>query len=225
MAGPTKSPRTKARTTCTAARSASANGYGACSTSAREPAIAWCWVIARRTARKVTRALSKPRPSSRWSRDVLSIALSARTDAATPINLTYHPYFNLPAIPGSRPPINGCASLRGHYLPVAAGLIPTGEIAPVEGTTFDFRHGRRLRPPALQSHPQLGLAGGYDHCWVLDADADCACELASPNRDVTLTMSGGPGPAVLQRAIPVAQPSGARQRRDPRAAGLSECSE
>jgi aldose 1-epimerase len=80
----------------------------------------------------------------------------------------------------------------GRYLPVAAGLIPTGEIAPVDAT-FDFRNRRRLKPPPIGTHAQLGIAGGYDHCWVLDADADCACELTSPNRDLTLTMSGGPG--------------------------------
>ena len=123
--------------------------------------------------------------------DALAITLSARCDAPTPVNLTYHPYFNLdPEQPATEQRLRIPAR---HYLPVAAGLIPTGEIAAVEGTTFDFRTSRRLRPPAAQAHPQLGLAGGYDHCWVLDPDADCACELASPNRDLTLTMSGGPG--------------------------------
>jgi aldose 1-epimerase len=123
----------------------------------------------------------------------LSIVLSARSDAPTPINLTYHPYFNLAG--DARQPATE-QHLRipaSHYLPVVPGLIPTGEIAPVAGTTFDFRASRRLRPPEVSTHAQLGLAGGYDHCWVLDEDADCACELSSPNRDVTLTMSGGPG--------------------------------
>jgi aldose 1-epimerase len=46
----------------------------------------------------------------------------------------------------------------------------------------------------VHSHPQLELAGGYDHCWVLSRDADCACELSSPSRDLTLRMRGtGPG--------------------------------
>jgi aldose 1-epimerase len=125
--------------------------------------------------------------------DALSIVLTARTDAATPINLTYHPYFNLQAdrnLPATEQRLRIPAS---HYLPVAAGLIPTGQLAPVDGTTFDFRAGRRLQPPSVQGHPQLALAGGYDHCWVLAQNADCACELSTPNRDITLTMSGGPG--------------------------------
>jgi len=124
--------------------------------------------------------------------NALSIVLSARSDAATPVNLTYHPYFNL-AGDFSQPATDQRLRIpAAHYLPVSAGLIPTGEIAAVD-TTFDFRVSRRLRPPVPQSHPQLGLAGGYDHCWVLAPDADCACELSSANGDVTLTMSGGPG--------------------------------
>jgi aldose 1-epimerase len=65
---------------------------------------------------------------------------------------------------------------------------------PVNLTTFDFRQARRLAPPDPRSHPQLAGAGGYDHCWVLSRDADCACELTSPARDLTLRMLGsGPG--------------------------------
>jgi len=121
----------------------------------------------------------------------LSIVLGARTDAATPINLTYHPYFNLSGdrnLPATDQRLRIPAT---HYLPVAPGLIPTGELAPVEGTPFDFRTSRKLQPPSSMSNAQLKLAGGYDHCWVLDADADCACELSSD--DLSLTMSGGPG--------------------------------
>jgi aldose 1-epimerase len=123
----------------------------------------------------------------------LSIALRARSDAPTPVNLTYHPYFNVSGDPRQSATDQWLRIPASHYLPVVAGLIPTGEIAPVEGTTFDFRASRRLCPPQPSAHPQLALGGGYDHCWVLDKDADCACELSSPNRDLTLTMSGGPG--------------------------------
>jgi aldose 1-epimerase len=121
----------------------------------------------------------------------LSVALTARTSAPTPVNLTYHPYFNVAGahVPAVNQQLRIPAS---HYLPVKAGLIPTGELAPVAGTPFDFRHARRLEPPAIGAHPQLELAGGYDHCWVLDAGADCACELSC--RDLALMMRGsGPG--------------------------------
>jgi aldose 1-epimerase len=121
----------------------------------------------------------------------LSIVLTARTTAPTPVNLTYHPYFNVAGahVPAVDQTLRIPAS---HYLPVRPGLIPTGERAPVAGTPFDFRETRRLEPPSVDADPQLALAGGYDHCWVLDATADCACELSC--RDLALTMRGsGPG--------------------------------
>jgi aldose 1-epimerase len=123
----------------------------------------------------------------------LSITLVAHTDAQTPVNLTYHPYFNLAADPHTDATTQLLRIPADHYLPVRPGLIPTGELAPVENTPFDFRQARRLAPP-VETHPQLAVAGGYDHCWVLSRDADCACELTSPARDLTLTMLGsGPG--------------------------------
>lgn len=123
--------------------------------------------------------------------DRLRIVLTARTTAPTPVNLTYHPYFNLGG--AHVPAVNQKLRIPGsHYLPVKPGLIPTGEFATVSGTPFDFRAARRLEPPPAASDPQLSLAGGYDHCWLLDDDADCACELACP--DLVLTMRGsGPG--------------------------------
>jgi aldose 1-epimerase len=126
--------------------------------------------------------------------NALAIELMARSDAPTPVNLTYHPYFNL-AGPFGAPATDQILRIpASSYLPVKPGLIPTGQRAPVAGTTFDFRTPRRLKPPAASTHPQLGIAGGYDHCWVIDAGADCACELQSPARDLTMTMRGsGPG--------------------------------
>lgn len=123
-------------------------------------------------------------------RDCLRIDFAARSDAPTPVNLTCHPYFNL----GGEATLHWLRIPASRYLPVDAGLIPTGEFAPVEGTAFDFREGRILQPPPLDTHPQLVAGGGYDHCWVLDDDADCQCELRSPAGDIALTVSGsGPG--------------------------------
>lgn len=72
----------------------------------------------------------------------LTIRLTATTDAPTLMNLTNHSYWNL----------DGSGTIAGHrlrvaadhYLPLTARLIPTGEIAPVEGTIFDLRAGRLL---------------------------------------------------------------------------------
>jgi aldose 1-epimerase len=123
--------------------------------------------------------------------DSLLIRFGARCDAATPINLTYHPYFNITG-DAHGPAIDQRLRIPAdHYLPVGPGLIPTGELAPVAGTVFDFRRSRRLAPPP-DPHPQLVLGGGYDHCWVLAPDADCAGELSCP--DLSLTLRGsGPG--------------------------------
>jgi len=47
-------------------------------------------------------------------------------------------------------------------------LIPTGELAPVSGTPFDFRTATAIGARIGQSHQQLRFGGGYDHNFVLD---------------------------------------------------------
>lgn len=99
------------------------------------------------------------------ARDELKIEYSATTDKATPVNLSNHSYFNL----GGKTD----ESILGHeltlaadrYTPVDDTLIPTGEIAPVEGTPLDFR-----RPTAIGARiDQLkGDPGGYDHNFALN---------------------------------------------------------
>ena len=100
--------------------------------------------------------------------NALRIDYAARTDKDTVINFTNHSYFNLAG--------NGSGSVADQtllvnadrYTPVAPDLIPTGEIAQVEGTPLDFR---QMMPIAARLHSafqQMVYAHGYDHNFVLN---------------------------------------------------------
>lgn len=100
----------------------------------------------------------------------LQIRYHATTDRRTYLNLTNHAYFNLDGnAAGSSAVMNTSLQLFcSHYTPLGKGSIPTGEIAPVEGTPFDFREARTIGRDIEAAHPQLELAGGYDHNFVID---------------------------------------------------------
>jgi len=93
---------------------------------------------------------------------------TATTDKPTPINLTQHTYFNLSAF--QEPNVHKEIMMinADEFIPVDSELIPTGEIASVEGTPMDFR-----TPIAIGERIEEVVVGGdnpsgYDHCWVLN---------------------------------------------------------
>jgi aldose 1-epimerase len=123
-------------------------------------------------------------------RGCLRLDYRATADRPTVVNLTNHSYWNLAG--------EGSGSVHGHrllvsadrYTPVDGDLIPTGAVDAVAGTPFDFRVPRAIGDRVRDSHPQLALAGGYDHNYVLSHPA---------------------GAGELQLAAVAVDPSGGRQ--------------
>ncbi|WP_336921369.1 aldose epimerase family protein [Aquipuribacter sp. SD81] len=100
--------------------------------------------------------------------DGLRLAYEATTDAPTVVTLTNHAYWNL-AGPGTGTVDDHVLTVpAARYLPVDDAFVPLGDPVPVEGTVFDLRDGARLGDRVRHGDEQLRLAGGFDHCYVLD---------------------------------------------------------
>lgn len=98
--------------------------------------------------------------------NAIKLDYTATTDKPTVCNITQHSYFNL----------SGKGDILDHqvminadkFTPVDSGLIPTGELRPVEGTPFDFRTSHAIGERIEDDDEQLKLGGGYDHNFIIN---------------------------------------------------------
>jgi aldose 1-epimerase len=100
--------------------------------------------------------------------NAVKIEYHVTSDKNTLINMTNHSYFNLAG--------HNSGTIEDHilqinassYTPVYERLIPTGELAPVEGTPFDFRTPKRVGKDINADDIRLKYGQGYDHNYVID---------------------------------------------------------
>lgn len=124
--------------------------------------------------------------------DKLRIEMQARTDAPTLVNLANHSYWNLDGHGAGLILEHEAEFFADRYTPVDAVRIPTGEIAPVAGTPFDFT----IPKPIGRDMAGLPLLysddpGGYDHNFVIrDADETIkpAVQIRSPRSGLVMTV-------------------------------------
>lgn len=96
----------------------------------------------------------------------IEMEATATVTSPSPVCLTNHAYFYLDGVIGN---------VRQHrlriasdcYLPIDEELIPLGTLASVRDTGFDFREAKALEEHWLLDQQQ-GIAGGYDHAYLLD---------------------------------------------------------
>lgn len=130
----------------------------------------------------------------------VEIEYSATTDKPTVLNLTNHNYWNLDGERDTSITDHLLQIFASKYTPVDSTLIPTGELASVEGTPFDFRKPTAIGDRVNADHIQIKYGKGYDHNFVLVPEKVAAGELPliatvlSPNTGIKMeVLTAEPG--------------------------------
>lgn len=103
----------------------------------------------------------------------------AETDKATHVNISHHSFFNLKGEGNGTITDNVMVINASNTTPVDNLLIPSGEIADVTGTPFDFREPHVIGERIDVENEQLANGLGYDHNWVLDRKTAGELEFAA----------------------------------------------
>ena len=124
--------------------------------------------------------------------DELIWEAKATTDAPTVLNIVHHSYWNLSGDATTSINDHELTLNADHYLATNAGLIPTGEEAPVAGTPMDFTTPHLIGERVEADFEALKFGGGYDHAWVLnegDGDLTKAATLVDPETGRVMEIS------------------------------------
>lgn len=124
------------------------------------------------------------------SDNAIDIKYEAETDAPTVVNMTNHSYFNLSGDPANHSVEDDVLYINSStFTPTDSALIPTGEIASLDGTPLDFRQSTRIGDRIDADFEAITFAGGYDHNWILDTAGDdtaVAAVLYCPESGITM---------------------------------------
>ena len=102
------------------------------------------------------------------AKNVWRVDYEAVPDKDTPINMTQQVYFNFKGEAGGTIEDHVMKIAASKFTPTDKGQIPTGRIADVSGTPFDFRRPVRIGERINAANKDLEIGRGYDHNWVLD---------------------------------------------------------